>query len=136
MISADLITDSTSSTSSMRTGSKICRYPSQTSTAVRTSNAPHTQKYWPLPSSCFATSCIVFSPQLDLGRHQVDQGEDEHPDQVDEVPIQSRHLHILRVVILRLQEQNNGRHNQTHQQRVNQVMKNIVRWNQKISCEP
>ena len=55
-----------SSTSSMRTGSNICLYPSTTSIAVRTSSAPHTQKYCPLLSSCVATSCIVFSSSCHL----------------------------------------------------------------------
>src|ERR1700676_1556988 len=63
MISADLINDKISSTSSIRTEANTCLYPSTTSIAVSTSNAPHTQKYWPLLSSCVAacvaTSCMA-----------------------------------------------------------------------------
>src|SRR5437588_3993049 len=61
MIRADLITDNSSRASSMRRGEKTCLYPRTTSIAVRTSRAPHTQKYCPLVSSCFATSCIFGS---------------------------------------------------------------------------
>src|ERR1700730_7067826 len=134
MMSADLITERISSTSSIRNASKICLYPSQTSTAVRTSSAPHTQKYWALLSSCVVASCMfrvlaplqrfVFRdsyqgmplgiPQMqhcqsrlqplglrDLRGHQIDQREDEHPHQVDKVPIESRCFDIMGIVVFR-----------------------------------
>src|SRR5215472_7665226 len=53
----------------------------------------------------------AFSPFLcHLRRHQVHQREDEHPHQVDKVPVQSRHLNVMRVVIFRLQKENHRRH--------------------------
>src|SRR5271169_6525366 len=103
MISADLMIDRISSTSSMRSGAKTCLYPSTTSIAVSTNNAPHTQKYCPLLSSCAATSCIVCSLSCsfrwlvaggernslrDLRRHQIHQRENEHPHQVHEMPVE------------------------------------------------
>src|SRR5579872_2353898 len=98
MISADLMIDRIRSTSIIRTGSKICLYPSTTSIPVRTSSAPHTQKYCPLLSSCAVVSCICFplcfsvTPVVkglgDLRRHQIHQREDEHPHQIHEVPVQ------------------------------------------------
>src|SRR5580692_12552995 len=74
MISADLMIDKINSTSSMRTGSKICLYPSTTSIAVSTSSAPQTQKYCALLScpeySSLAASCIVeVLAQFKIGLH-------------------------------------------------------------------
>src|SRR5450631_3914228 len=48
-----------------------------------------------------------------LGRQQIHQRENKHPHQIDEVPVQPRHFHILRVIILRLQKQDDRRHNQS-----------------------
>jgi hypothetical protein len=31
---------------------------------------------------------------LDLGRHQVHQRENEHPDEIDEVPVKARYFDI------------------------------------------
>src|SRR5580693_3333494 len=148
MISADLMIDRISSTSSMRTGSKICLYPSTTSIAVSTSSAPHTQKYCALLScpeySSVAVSCIEFvltqskgrSSPYDLRRQQIHQRENEHPHQIDEVPVQPGHFHILRIVIFRFQKQDDRSHDQPDQQNVNAVMKHVVRRNQQISHQP
>src|ERR1700722_6124565 len=153
MISADLITERSSRTSSMRTGWNTWREASTTSIAVSTSSAPHTQKYCPLLSSCVAASCVIFSlsgkpPDISVkplsthsrqttpsnpGRHQVNQREDKHPHQVDEVPVKSRYFDIMRVVVFRLQKQNHGRHDQADQQRVDAVVEDIIRRNQKVS---
>src|SRR5256885_16413227 len=108
--------------------------------AVSASNAPHTQKYCPLLSSCAAVACIIQALSIgslrNLRRHQVHQWEDEHPHQVNEVPIQPRNFDILRVIVLRLQKQNDYRYQERETQHVNSVVKNIVRGNQKISCDP
>src|ERR1700722_7495681 len=138
MIRADLITERGSRTSSMRNGSNTWGWASTTSIAVRTSSAPHTQKYCPLLSSCVAASCVIVSLGNELAssnprRHQINQRKDEHPHQVDEVPVQSGHFHIVRVVVFRLQKQNDGAHEQADQQRVNAVVEEIIRRNQKIS---
>src|ERR1700730_8894121 len=144
MMSADLMIDRTSSTSSMCTGSKICLYPSTTSTAVSTSNAPQTQKYCPLLSSCaacVATSCmsevLLFVLDVlgklslgDLRRHQIHQREDEHPHQIDEVPVKPSNFHIMRIVVFGFQKQNHCRDDQSNQQRLDAIMKYIVRRNQ------
>src|SRR5689334_15831970 len=117
IISADLMIDSSSRTSSIRTGENTCLYPSTTSIAVSTSRAPQTQKYCPLASSCFATSCIRESSVClcvpcgefvlgNLSRHQIHQREDKHPHQINKVPVQPANLHIVRVVILRLEKPN------------------------------
>src|SRR5437660_11188284 len=106
MISADLITDNSSSTSSIRTGENICLYPKTTSMAVSTSSAAQTQKYCPLVS-CVAVSCIVrilcvlcgepFVAVLrNFRRHQIHQRENEHPHQIDKVPVQPADFNVVR----------------------------------------
>src|SRR5215469_7324187 len=155
MMSADLMTDSNSSASSMRTAEKTCLYPSTTSMAVKISNAPQTHKYCVLLPSCVVATLCISSLSLrilssrngsslaegsaclrNLRRHQIDQREDEHPHQIDEVPIQSRDFHVMRVVILRLQEQHDRSYDQPDQQGVNQVVKNVVGRNEQKSRQP
>src|SRR6476661_8531104 len=130
MIRADLITESSSTTSM----------------AVRTSRAPQTQKYCPLASSCVATSCIsslsVFlgdpddsgvCSSVNPGRHQINQRENKHPDQIHKVPVQARDFHIMRVVVLWLEKENDRSDDQPKEQRVNAVMEDIVRRDQEVS---
>ena len=62
----------------------------------------------------------------DFGRHQVHQWEDEHPHQVNEVPVQSRYLDIVRVIILGLQEENRGRDNCGDQENMNSNVEYIA----------
>src|ERR1022692_4059500 len=152
MISADLMIERIIRASSICSGSKTRLYASTTSTAVRSSSAPQTQKYCPLPSSCVAAAvCIMLSPKLlvllarSFGAgcpsvalrfllvhacgHQIDQRENKHPDQVHEVPIQSRDFHVVRIVIFGFQNQDHGRHDEPRQQCVDSVVKHTVRWN-------
>src|SRR5438876_12377867 len=39
--------------------------------------------------------CSLMSAPLYFGRHQVNQRENEHPDQIDEVPVETGHFDIL-----------------------------------------
>src|SRR5579864_5576552 len=117
--------------------------------AVRTSKAPQTQKYCPLASSCVATSCISsplrflcdpddagYRSSANPGRHQINQREDKHPDQIHKVPVQARDFHIMRVVVYRLEKENDRSHDHPNQQRVNAVTENIVRRDQEVPCKP
>src|SRR5258706_6269506 len=45
-------------------------------------------------SSTCATSWLMIGSSK-LGGHQINQRENEHPDQIDEVPVEPRHLDIL-----------------------------------------
>src|SRR5690349_2580727 len=52
------------------------------------------------PATCSTSSvnALMTVPRnafSDLGGHQVDQREDEHPDQVDEVPVEAADFHVL-----------------------------------------
>src|SRR5512133_287657 len=63
---------------------------------VRTRSSIHTIAYRPTCERCSTCSCsfsatlrsAIFAPLLD----QVDEGEDEDPDEVDEVPVEPREL--------------------------------------------
>src|SRR5579864_5963660 len=156
MISADLITDNSSNTSSIRTGENTCLYPNTTSMAVSTSSAAQTQKYCPLVS-CVAVSCISGSlnqarigcpillsrflrkrvgiltsqtcpgPRLaDLRRHQIHQWEDEHPHQINKVPIQPANFNVVRVVVLRFEKHDHRSHEQSDTQCMHRIVKYIA----------
>src|SRR5947199_4411525 len=51
------------------------------------------------PCSCVRTSAsawaLIDRLLSNFGGHQVNQRENEHPDQIDKVPVQTGHFHIL-----------------------------------------
>src|ERR1700733_11027687 len=114
----------------------------------RASRSPN-RGYYPITDvvilSAFCAKSLRSSPAptvaplataLNLRRHQIHQRENKHPHQIHKMPIQTRHFHIMRVIIFRLQKNNDARNNQPNQQLMHAVMKNIVRRNQKVSRQP
>src|SRR6185295_8896023 len=70
-----------------------------TSMAVTSARTTHTVKNsFGLPTWCpsdpFPCALIRSSPQVN--GHQVDHGEHEHPDKVNEVPVQAADFHVVR----------------------------------------
>src|SRR5437762_13502715 len=95
MIRAALITESPMSAVNMISVG-TCSYASNISTPVIPSNTIQTTvnvlMVAPCGSACSAYSLINL---LNLGRHQIYQREDKHPDQIHEVPVQSTDLYIF-----------------------------------------
>src|SRR5246127_1037520 len=150
-MSADLMTDKISSTSSICTADIIrLLYPSQTSMAVRARSPPQTQKYCPLLSSCFATSCMsrssVYSCALcgeaflavvrNLRRHQIHQREDKHPHQINKVPIQPANFNVVRIVVLGLKKHDHGSDEESETKCVHRVVKYVAGWNHERAGNP
>src|SRR5579863_4432931 len=82
-----------------------CSYARTTSRPVMASSHPQTKKNVRLlASTCSAASCmssvnlrsiLARGALCHLVRHQVDERENEHPDQVDKVPVESAHFDVV-----------------------------------------
>src|ERR1700680_2703382 len=103
MIMPALTTDKTTRTLSMTEGCN-CSYARKTSRPVIATKAIQMATLVPtLAPACASSACAcvfmdLFFSRIEgsvLHRHQVNQGKHEHPDQVNEVPIQTVYFDVL-----------------------------------------
>src|SRR5882724_3100006 len=100
--------------------------------AVRTRSAAQTAKNWVRPwwRCCSATRAAMACWKAsmvrlleNLGRHQIDQRENKHPNEIDEMPVQAGDFDIGGVIDLWFQPQNDRAYDSGNQQDVSAVMK-------------
>src|ERR1044071_9207152 len=83
-------------------------YPRKTSRPVRSSSQNQTEMkslLLPAKCSCSASACVAIrfdslaitnpGSSFEIYREQIDHRENEHPDQINEVPVETADLHVF-----------------------------------------
>src|SRR5580692_12549534 len=79
---------------------------------------------------------MAFELLKDLGGHQINQRKNEHPNQVDEMPVETGDLDVRGVVDLGLKPQDDGTDDRGKQQHMGAVVEGAVSWSAQPSRQP